>query len=201
MSGSFSTINMNTPSATESTKQSAAVSSVPTESNIEDMIGQINELGTELAKITNQILQLMREYSAQQRSQQYDIQEASLSDKRDGIERAKDSGISAGILQALSGVIGMAGVGGTSQLGEAATHLSQAMSKSVDAVGTMASASITKDAEMDKIAGEFKAMNAQDYMKALNELVEKARQVVQQMNAMLKDLVELNGKLTSAVRN
>ena len=44
------------------------------------------------------------------------------------------------------------------------------MSKSVEAAGTMASASITRDAEMDKIAGDFKAMNAQDYMKALNEL-------------------------------
>ncbi|MYM58559.1 pathogenicity island effector protein [Vibrio sp. OCN044] len=201
MSGNLSTLSTNTLTATESAKPSVSTSSVPTESNIEDMIGQINELGTQLAKITNQILQLMREYSAQQRSQQYDIQEASLNDKRDGIERAKDSGISAGILQALSGFIGIAGVGGTSQIGEAATHLSQAMSKSVEAAGTMASASITRDAEMDKIAGDFKAMNAQDYMKALNELVEKARQIVQQMNAMLKDLVELNGKLTSAVRN
>ena len=116
MSGNLSTLSTNTLTATESAKPSVSTSSVPTESNIEDMIGQINELGTQLAKITNQILQLMREYSAQQRSQQYDIQEASLNDKRDGIERAKDSGISAGILQALSGFIGIAGVGGTSQI-------------------------------------------------------------------------------------
>lgn len=49
--------------------------------------------------------------------------------------------------------------------------------------------------------GEFKAMNAQNYAKNVNELSDKARQISEQMRSLVKELVELHGRIASAVHN
>ena len=81
------------------------------------------------------------------------------------------------------------GVGATGKFGEGATHLGQALGKGVDGVGSTVSASMTKDAEMEKMDGEFKAMNSQNYNKNVNELSDKARQISDQMRSLVKELV------------
>ncbi|MDN3611038.1 hypothetical protein QWZ16_15290 [Vibrio ostreicida] len=48
---------------------------------------------------------------------------------------------------------------------------------------------------------EFQATNAQIYAKSTNELGDKSRQVSEQMRSLIKELVELHGRISSAVHN
>ncbi|GLT18666.1 hypothetical protein GCM10007938_24470 [Vibrio zhanjiangensis] len=166
-----------------------------------DAISQLNELIVKLAEIFQKLRNILQEYNQKQQLLGWDMQEASMDAKRDSIKSAFESAAWAGGLQILSGVIGMAGVGASGKFGEAASHLGQALGKGVDGVGSTVSASMTKDAEMEKMDGEFKAMNSQNYAKNVNELSDKARQISDQMRSLVKELVELHGRITSAVRN
>ena len=166
-----------------------------------DAISQLNELIVKLAEIFKKLRNILQEYNQKQQLLGWDVQKASMDSKRDSIESAFESAAWAGGLQILSGVIGMAGVGATGKFGEGATHLGQALGKGVDGVGSTVSASMTKDAEMEKMDGEFKAMNSQNYSKNVSELSDKARQISDQMRSLVKELVELHGRISSAVRN
>ncbi|NRF16143.1 pathogenicity island effector protein [Vibrio coralliilyticus] len=166
-----------------------------------DAIAQLNELIVKLAEIFKKLRNVLQEYNQKQQLLGWDVQKASMDTKRDAIKSAFESAAWSGGLQILSGVVGMVGVGATSKFGKGATDLGQALGKSVDGVGSMVSASITKDAEMEKMDGEFKAMNAQNYAKNVNELSDKARQISEQMRSLVKELVELHGRIASAVHN
>ncbi|CAM2880274.1 pathogenicity island effector protein [Vibrio neptunius] len=166
-----------------------------------DAISQLNELIIKLAEIFKKLRNVLQEYNQKQQLLGWDVQKASMDTKRDAIKSAFESAAWSGGLQILSGAIGMVGVGATSKFGEGATHLGQALGKGVDGAGSMVSASITKDAEMEKMDGEFKALNAQNYAKNVNELSDKARQISEQMRSLVKELVELHGRIASAVHN
>ena len=56
-------------------------------------------------------------------------------------------------------------------------------------------------AEIEKTEGEFQSMNAQSYTKNIGESREKAMQISEQMRSLVKDLVELHGRISSAVKN
>lgn len=65
----------------------------------------------------------------------------------------------------------------------------------------MVAAGMSKEAELERTVSEFKASNAQSYLKGANELNDKAKQISEQMRALIKELVELHGRISSAVHN
>lgn len=166
-----------------------------------DAISLLNELIVKLAEIFKKLRNILQEYNQKQQLQGWDIQKAAMGARRDSIKSTFESSAWAGGLQILSGVIGMAGIGASRKLGEASSLLGQSLGKGVDGVGSTISASMTKDAEMEKMDGEFKATNSQNYAKNMNELIDKARQISEQMRSLVKELIELHCRITSAIRS
>ncbi|AQS36192.1 type III secretion system translocon protein, YopD/IpaC/EspB family [Shewanella psychrophila] len=166
-----------------------------------DAISQINDLMLKLAEMFKKLRNILQDYNVKQQELGWNVQIASMDDKRAAIDKACESAMWTGALEIAGGVIGMAGVGLSSKFGDAATHMSNAFGKGIEGTGKLVGAGISKEAELDRTIAEFKASNAQSYLKGANELNDKAKQISEQMRALIKDLVDLHGRISSAVHN
>jgi secreted effector protein SseD len=166
-----------------------------------DAISQINDLMLKLAEMFKKLRNVLQDYNVKQQQLGWDVQIASMDDKRSAIDKACEASIWTGVLEIAGGVIGMAGVGLSGKFGDAATHMSGAFSKGIEGTGKVVGANISKEAELERTIGDFKASNAQSYIKGVNDLNDKAKQISEQMRSLIKELVELHGRISSAVHN
>ncbi|WGM01870.1 hypothetical protein [Arsenophonus nasoniae] len=166
-----------------------------------DAIAQINELIIKLAEVLKKLRNILQEFNQKQQELGWNIQTASLDKKRQGIEDACSAAISTGACQILSGVVGLLSAPLSKQFGEIATHLGQASGKSLEGIGQLSSAEKTKKAELEKVEGDFQATNAQSYAKNIKDSWDKACQLSEQMRSIVKDLVDLYTRISSAVVN
>ena len=167
-----------------------------------EAIAQLNDLMIKLPKVMQKLQNVIQQYDQKQQELGWDTEKISLDIRKEAILKGCDSSILAGVFQIGAGLAGMAGVGlsKSTGLGEAATHLGKGAGESLSGIGTVASAELTKNAEIEKTEGEFQAMNAQNYGKN-NKSIEKAMQISEQIRSLVKNLVELHGRISSAVKN
>ena len=182
--------------------------SVKTDHSISDCdgmeaIAQLNDLMIKLSEVMQKLRDVLQQYNQKQQELGWDIQKASMDTKKEAISKACESSILSGVLQIGAGIAGMAGAGFSKStgLGEATTHIGKGVGDSLSGIGTVVSAEMTKNAEIEKTEGEFQSMNAQSYTKNIGESREKAMQISEQMRSLVKDLVELHGRISSAVKN
>lgn len=166
-----------------------------------DAISQINDLMLKLAEMFKKLRNILQDYNVKQQQLGWDVQIASMDDKRAAISKACESTILTGALEIVGGIAGMVGVGLSGKFGDAATHLSNGIGKGIEGAGKVAGAGMTKEAELERTTAEFKASNAQSYLKGANELSDKARQISEQMRTLIKEMVDLHGRISSAVHN
>ena len=168
-----------------------------------EAIAQLNDLMIKLSEVMQKLRDVLQQYNQKQQELGWDIQKASMDTKKEAISKACESSILSGVLQIGAGIAGMAGTGFSKStgLGEATTHLGKGAGDSLSGIGTVVSAEMTKNAEIEKTEGEFQSMNAQNYTKNIGESREKAMQISEQMRSLVKDLVELHGRISSAVKN
>lgn len=169
-------------------------------SNME-AIAQINELIIKLAEVLKKLRNILQEFNQKQQELGWNIQTSSLDKKRQGIEDAYDAAKLTGAFQIVSGAVGILSGVFAKQFGEIATHLGQATSKGLEGSGQLGSAEMTKKAELEKVEGDFQAMNAQNYAKNIKDSWDKACQLSEQMRSIVKDLVDLYTRISSAVVN
>lgn len=166
-----------------------------------DAISQINDLMLKLAEMFKKLRNVLQDYNVKQQQLGWDVQIAAMDDKRSAIDKACEASIWTGVLEIAGGMIGMAGVGLSGKFGDAATHMSGAFSKGIEGTGKVVGANMSKEAELERTIGDFKASNAQSYIKGVNDLNDKAKQISEQMRSLIKDLVELHGRISAAVHN
>ncbi|BAJ02223.1 hypothetical protein SVI_2252 [Shewanella violacea DSS12] len=175
-----------------------------------EAISQINELMVQLAEMFKKLRNVMQEHNIKQQSLGWDVQVSAMKDKRESIDKAYKSSMMTGGMQLGAGLVGLVGSGAAGHYGlnklnseksALASGLGSGFGKSMGGIGTMASAGLTKDAELAKARGNFKEQSAQNYIKVANELNDKAKQISEQMRSMIKDLVDLHGRISSAVHN
>ncbi|MFS1562405.1 MAG: hypothetical protein ACL7AX_01090 [Candidatus Arsenophonus phytopathogenicus] len=117
------------------------------------------------------------------------------------MEDAYDAAKLAGAFQMVSGGVGVLSGAFARRFGEIAIHLGQATSKGLEGSGQLGSAEMTKNAELEKVEGDFQTMNAQNYAKNIKDSWDKACQLSEQMRSIVKDLVDLYTRISSAVVN
>lgn len=166
-----------------------------------DAIAQINELIIKLAEVLKKLRNILQEFNQKQQELGWNIQTSSLDKKRQGIEDAYDAAKLIGAFQIVSGAVGVLSGAFAKQFGEISTHLGQATSKGLEGSGQLGSAEMTKKAELEKVEGDFQAMNAQNYAKNIKDSWDKACQLSEQMRSIVKDLVDLYTRISSAVVN
>ena len=166
-----------------------------------DAISQINDLMLKLAEMFKKLRNVLQDYNVKQQQLGWDVQIAAMDDKRSAIDKACEASILTGALEIAGGVIGIVGVGLSGKFGDAATHMSGAFSKGIEGTGKVVGANMSKEAELERTIGDFKASNAQSYIKGVNDLNDKAKQISEQMRSLIKDLVELHGRISAAVHN
>ncbi|WP_063655016.1 pathogenicity island effector protein [Candidatus Arsenophonus triatominarum] len=166
-----------------------------------DAIAQINELIIKLAEVLKKLRNILQEFNQKQQELGWNIQTSSLDKKRQGIEDACDAAKLTGAFQIASGSVGILSGFFTKQFGEIVTHLGQAAGKSLEGSGQLGSAEMTKKAELKKVDGDFQAMNAQNYAKNIKDSWDKACQLSEQMRSIVKDLVDLYTRMSSALVN
>ncbi|SPP32167.1 Secreted effector protein SseD [Arsenophonus endosymbiont of Aleurodicus floccissimus] len=166
-----------------------------------DAIAQINELIIKLAEGLKKLRNILQEFNQKQQELGWNIQASSLDKKRQGIEDAYDAAKLTGAFQIVSGSVGVLNGAFAKQFGEIATHFGQATSKGLEGSGQLGSAEMTKKAELEKVEGDFQAMNAQNYAKNIKDSWDKACQLSEQVRSIVKDLVDLYTRISSAVVN
>ncbi|MFV9997716.1 MAG: hypothetical protein AB8W78_09050 [Arsenophonus endosymbiont of Dermacentor nuttalli] len=166
-----------------------------------DVIAQFDELFIKLTEMYKKLRNILQEFNQKQQQLGWNLQVESLDKKREGIEYACKAARLTGGFQIFSGTIGVISAGLSKPFGEIATHLGQAMSKGFEGTGQINSAEMTKTAELDKVEGDFQAMNFQNYAKNIKDTWDKAYQLSEQMRSINKDFVDLYSRISSALVN
>ncbi|WP_447783535.1 type III secretion system effector protein [Enterobacter asburiae] len=107
-------------------------------------------------------------------------------------------GMFAGGLMAGGAAIGGMFAGGHF-FGEAAMTVGNSMGKVADGIGTWASGSETRKADAEKAIAELQNKGAQSYAKTLDDTLMKAREIMQQMMDMGRNLVEVFSQVLRAI--
>lgn len=140
---------------------------------------------------------MWREFAANQQQTAHTMRITAYETRMTSIEETYNAAVTQGFSQILSGIVGMGGaLTGNQLVSTGATSFG----KTSEGVGTMISASQTREAQINQAIAEFQQGNADEFRKLLESAGEKASAASRQMREWMKELIDLQNRIFSAVR-
>lgn len=160
-----------------------------------DFFAMFDEIWSKLLMLAKQLRDTMQFYNQKKQELSWGLEINTLQQS----VKAIDDSYGAAKAGAIGGMLaGMLTVGGAF-FGEAGMTVGNAMGQVVNGIGTWASGSETRKADAEKAIAELQNKGAQSYAKTLDDTLMKAREIMQQMMEMGRNLVEVFSQVLRAI--
>lgn len=160
-----------------------------------DFFAMFDEIWSKLLMLAKQLRDMMQFYNQKKQELSWGLEINTLQQS----VKAIDDSYGAAKAGAIGGMFaGVLTVGG-GFFGEAGMTVGNAMGQVANGIGTWASASETRKADAEKAIAELQNKGAQSYAKTLDDTLMKAREIMQQMMDMGRNLVEVFSQVLRAI--
>ena len=140
---------------------------------------------------------MWREFAANQQQTAHIMRITAYETRMTSIEETYNAAVTQGFSQILSGIFSVGGAITGNQLVSTGTT---SFGKISEGFGMMLSASQTREAQINQSIAEFQQGNADEFRKLLDSAAEKASAASRQMREWVKELIDLQNRILSAVR-
>lgn len=160
-----------------------------------DFFAMFDEIWSKLLMLAKQLRDTMQFYNQKKQELSWGLEINTLQQS----VKAIDDSYGAAKAGAIGGMsAGVLTVGGAF-FGEAGMTVGNAMGQVTNGIGTWASGSETRKADTEKAIAELQNKGAQSYAKTLDDTLMKAREIMQQMMDMGRNLVEVFSQVLRAI--
>lgn len=160
-----------------------------------DFFAMFDEIWSKLLMLAKQLRDTMQFYNQKKQELSWGLEINTLQQS----VKAIDDSYGAAKAGAIGGICaGMLTVGGAFY-GEAGMTVGNAMGQMANGIGTWVSGSETRKADAEKAIAELQNKGAQSYAKTLDDTLMKAREIMQQMMDMGRNLVEVFSQVLRAI--
>ncbi|MFP2694221.1 type III secretion system effector protein [Enterobacter ludwigii] len=160
-----------------------------------DFFAMFDEIWSKLLMLAKELRDTMQFYNQKKQEQSWGLEINTLQQS----VKAIDDSYGAAKAGAIGGMFaGMLTVGGAF-FGEAGMTIGNAMGQVANGIGTWASGSETRKADAEKAIAELQSKGAQSYAKTLDDTLMKAREIMQQMMDMGRNIVEVFSHVLRAI--
>jgi len=175
-----------------------------------DFFSMFDEIWSKLLMLAKELRDTMQFYNQKKQELSWGLEintlqqsEKAIDDSYGAAKAGAIGGMLAGGLMVSGGAIGgmFAGelIAGGPFFGEVAMTVGNSMGKVADGIGTWASGSETRKADAEKAIAELQNKGSQSYAKTLDDTLVKAREIMQQMMDMGRNLVEVFSQVLRAI--
>lgn len=140
---------------------------------------------------------MWREFAANQQQAAHTMRITAYETRMTSIEETYNAAMTQGFSQILSGIVSLGGAVTGNQLISTGTT---SFGKISEGFGTMISASQTREAQINQAIAGFQESNSDEIRKMLDSAVQKASEASRQMREWVKELMDLQNRILSAVR-
>jgi secreted effector protein SseD len=168
--------------------------------NVGDIISDISDIIFKMNELFKKMRDLLNAYNQKQQSLGWDVQVNSLENKREAITNTATGAYVSGGLSILSGLIGGAGAGASTRMGDIAMHTSSALGQMSTGAGKIAEGDMSRSADLLRMTSDLQSSGAQSYNKNLNELQDKIRDIRQGMKDFGNTLVNMANQIAMAAK-
>lgn len=163
--------------------------------NTNDFFSMFDEIWCKLLMLAKQLRDTMQFYNQKKQELSWGLEINTLQQS----VKAIDDSYGAAKNGAIGGIsAGMLTVGGAF-FGEAGMTIGNAVGQVANGIGSWASGSETRKADAEKAIAELQNKGAQSYTKTLDDTLMKAREIMQQMMEMGRNLVEVFSQVLHAI--
>ncbi|WP_255483424.1 type III secretion system effector protein [Cedecea sp. P7760] len=160
-----------------------------------DFFAMFDEIWSKLLMLAKQLRDTMQFYNQKKQELSWGLEINTLQQS----VKAIDDSYGAAKAGAIGGMFaGVLTVGGAF-FGEAGMTVGNAMGQVANGIGSWASGSETRKADAEKAIAELQNKGAQSYAKTLDDTLMKAREIMQQMMEMGRNLVEVFSQVLRAI--
>lgn len=169
----------------------AQVKGLPTENNApppESILAIFDDIWAKLLMLAKQLRDVMQFYNQKKQELSWGLEVNTLHSKREAIDESFTAAKSAAIGSIIGGI---ATVGLCAKGGEAGTILGQSIGQGVNGIANWASSGQNRQADQERAISDLQDKGAQSYAKTLDETLTKARDIMQQMMDLGRNLVDV----------
>lgn len=160
-----------------------------------DFFAMFDEIWSKLLMLAKQLRDTMQFYNQKKQELGWSLEINTLQQS----VKAIDDSYGAAKAGAIGGMFAGGLTIGGAFFGEAGMTVGNAMGQAANGIGTWASGSETRKADAEKAIAELQNKGAQSYAKTLDDTLMKAREIMQQMMDMGRNLVEVFSQVLRSI--
>lgn len=176
-----------------------------------DFFAMFDEIWSKLLMLAKELRDTMQFYNQKKQELSWGLEINTLQQSVKAIDDSYGAAKAGAICGMIAGglMVGGAAIGGMFAKGggirggalfaDASMTVGNSMGKVADGIGTWASGSETRKADTEKAIAELQNKGAQSYAKTLDDTLMKAREIMQQMMDMGRNLVEVFSQVLRAI--
>ncbi|MCW1975703.1 UNVERIFIED_ORG: secreted effector protein SseD [Pantoea agglomerans] len=160
-----------------------------------DFFAMFDEIWIKLLMLAKQLRDTMQFYNQKKQELSWGLEINTLQQSLKAIDDSYGAAKAGAIGGMFAGVLTVGGA----FFGEAGMTVGNAMGQVANGIGSWASGSETRKADAEKTIAELQNKGAQSYAKTLDDTLMKAREIMQQMMEMGRNLVEVFSQVLRAI--
>lgn len=164
-----------------------------------DFFAMFDEIWSRLLMLAKQLRDIMQFYNQKKQELGWGLEINALQQNVKAIDNSYGAAMAGAIGGITGGVLMCAGAGIGARCGEVWMMAGNAMGQMANSAGTFTSGNETRKADTGKAIAELQNKGSQSYAKTLDDTLMKAREIMQQMMDMGRNLVEVFSQVLRAI--
>lgn len=168
--------------------------------NINDIMSDLSDIVFKMVMLFKKMRDMLNTYNQKQQELGWNIQVASMQNKRDAIDKTAIGAITSGVCTILSGVASGVGAVASLKVGDIATHGGSALGQLGSGSGKLVEGSSTREADSLRMNGDLQYSNAQSYNKNISELRDNTNELRQSIKDLTVAVNNIQSQISMAVK-